>query len=176
MNDSASTIIDRFDFHPSSFVFPQTFLSGTITLGADSCILPMCVLRADTVPITIGERSNIQDGCIIHGDPGMPVIIGNRVTLGHAAIVHSAVIEDDVLIGIGAVVLNGAHIGHHSMIGARALVPEGMHVPPYSLVLGIPGKIRPIKESQLARITQASDHYVERKELYRRRNLPESTQ
>jgi carbonic anhydrase/acetyltransferase-like protein (isoleucine patch superfamily) len=169
MDAHVSTLIDEFDFHPSSFVFPQAFLAGAITLGADSSIWPMCVLRADTVPIHIGERSNIQDGCIIHGDPGFPVLIGNRVTLGHAAIVHGATLEDDTMIGIGAVVLNGARIGHHSIIGARALVPEGMQVPPYSLVLGIPGRVRPISEEQLQRISTAAEHYVARKEMYRHR-------
>jgi carbonic anhydrase/acetyltransferase-like protein (isoleucine patch superfamily) len=172
MNRSMPALVDEFDIHPSAYVFPQAFLAGTISIGAESSVWPMCVLRADTVSISIGERSNIQDGCIIHGDPGLPVIIGNRVTLGHAAIVHGAIIEDEVLIGIGAVVLNGARIGRGSMIGARALVPEGMEVPPGSLVLGIPGKIRALRPEQAARIAQAADHYVERKEMYRQRELP----
>ncbi len=169
MTEQPTELVDRFDIHPSAYVFPQTFLSGTITIGAESSVWPMCVLRADTVPITIGERCNIQDGCILHGDPGFPLIMGNRVTLGHGAIVHGAVLEDEVLIGIGAVVLNGARIGQGSLIGARALVPEGMQVPPNSLVLGIPGKIRPLPAEHTGRIARTAEHYVQRKELYRKK-------
>ncbi len=161
---------DHFDIHPTAYVFPQAFLAGTIIVGAESSIWPMCVLRGDTVPITIGERSNIQDGCILHGDPGFPVVLGNRVTLGHGAIVHGAVVEDEVLIGIGAVVLNGARIGRGSVVGARALVTEGMQVPPGSLVIGIPGKVRPLPPEHAARIARTAEHYVARKELYRRRS------
>lgn len=169
MQDPYDVLLDRFTIHPSAYVFTQTFLAGEISIGAESSVWPMSVLRADTVPITIGERTNIQDGCIIHGDPGYPVIIGNQVTLGHGAIVHGAILEDEVLVGMGAVILNGARIGHHSVIGARALVTEGMQVPPNSLVLGIPGRIRPLDAEQAARISAAAEHYVERKERYRRR-------
>lgn len=169
MTEQPTALVDRFDIHPSAYVFPQTFLSGTITIGAESSVWPMCVLRADTVPITIGERCNIQDGCILHGDPGFPLIIGNRVTLGHGAIVHGAVLEDEVLIGIGAVVLNGARIGQGSLIGARALVPEGMQVPPNSLVLGIPGKVRPLPAEHIGHSARTAEHYVQRKELYRQK-------
>lgn len=169
MADHPTELVDRFEIHPTAYIFPQVFMSGTITIGAESSIWPMCVLRADTVPITIGERCNIQDGCILHGDPGFPMIMGNRVTLGHGAIVHGCILEDEVLIGIGAVVLNGARIGHGSVVGARALVTEGMQVPPGSLVLGIPGKVRPLSPEHAERIARAADHYVERKELYRRR-------
>lgn len=169
MDEQEPVLRDEFDIHPTAFIFPNTFLAGTITIGAESSIWPMSVLRADTVPITIGAYSNVQDGCIIHGDPGFPAIIGDWVTLGHGAIVHGAQIEDEVLIGIGAVVLNGARIGRGSMIGARALVTEGMEVPPGSLVLGIPGRIRPLSPEQAARIRTPAEHYVARKELYRRR-------
>ncbi len=169
MTEKPTELIDQFDIHPTAYIFPQTFLSGSITIGAESSIWPMCVLRAETVPITIGERCNIQDGCILHGDPGFPLVMGNRVTLGHGAIVHGAFLEDEVLIGIGAVVLNGARIGKGSLVGARALIPEGMQVPPGSLVLGIPGKIRPLPVEHAARIIRTAETYVERKELYRRR-------
>lgn len=169
MTDQPTELIDQFDIHPTAYIFPQVFMSGTITIGAESSVWPMCVLRADTVPITIGERCNIQDGCIIHGDPGFPMIAENRVTLGHGAIVHGAYLEEEVLIGIGAVVLNGARIGRGSVVGARALVTEGMQVPPGSLVLGIPGNIRPLPPAHAERIARAADHYVARKELYRGR-------
>ncbi|MGQ9928224.1 MAG: gamma carbonic anhydrase family protein [Chloroflexaceae bacterium] len=169
MNENALRLIDQISIHPSAYVFPNTFLAGTISIGPESSVWPMSVLRADTVPIQIGACSNVQDGCIIHGDPGFPVIIGDYVTLGHGAIVHGAIIEDEVLIGIGAVVLNGARIGRGSIVGARALVTEGMQVPPGSLVLGVPGSIRPLSANQAARIRGPAERYVERKELYRRR-------
>lgn len=169
MSEQPTVLRDQFDIHPSAYVFPNTFLAGTISIGPESSIWPMSVLRADTVPIQIGACSNVQDGCIIHGDPGFPVIIGDWVSLGHGAIVHGAVLEDEVLIGIGAVVLNGARIGRGSMVGARALVTEGMQVPPGSLVLGIPGRIHPLSAAQAARIRRPAENYVARKELYRRR-------
>lgn len=169
MGDQQGVLVDRFEIHPSAYVFPNTFLAGEISIGADSSVWPMSVLRADTVPIRIGACTNVQDGCIIHGDPGFATIMGDWVTLGHGAIVHGAVLEDEVLIGIGAVVLNGARIGRGSMVGARALVTEGMQVPPGSLVLGIPGRIRPLSPEQAARIRAPAEHYVARKELYRRR-------
>lgn len=171
----APILIDQFDIHPSAYVFPNTFLAGTISIGPESSVWPMSVLRADTVPIRIGAYSNVQDGCIIHGDPGFPVIIGDWVTLGHGAIVHGAVIEDEVLVGIGAVILNGARIGRGSIIGARALVTEGMQVPPGSLVLGVPGQIRPLKPEHAARIRAPAENYVARKEHYRRRMGPTAT-
>jgi carbonic anhydrase/acetyltransferase-like protein (isoleucine patch superfamily) len=97
------------------------------------------------------------------------VILGNRVTLGHGAIVHGAILEDEVLIGIGAVVLNGARIGRGSIVGARALVTEGMDVPPGSLVLGIPGKVREMPAEHAGRTVRTAEHYVQHKERYRRR-------
>lgn len=169
-NDQPVDIIrDQFDIHPTAYVFPQAFLSGTIIVGAESSIWPMCVLRGDREPITIGAHCNVQDGCIIHCDPGYPTVLGNRVTLGHAAIVHGARLEDEVLIGIGAVVLNGAVIGSGSIVGARALVTEGTHVPPGSLVLGIPGRVRPLPPEHRERMARTAQTYVEHKERYRRR-------
>lgn len=162
-------VIDQFTLDPTAYVFPEAVLSGTITIGRDSSVWPLTVIRGDRVPVTIGARTNIQEACIIHGDPGFPAIIGDRVTLGHGAIVHGANIEDEVLIGIGAVVLNGARIGTGSIVGARALVTEGMQVPPGSLVLGIPGTVRPLAPEQAARIAQTAANYVYNKERYRRR-------
>lgn len=173
MNEQPSLLRDLFTIHPSAYVFPQTFLAGMITIGPECSVWPMSVLRADTVPITLGTGCNVQDGCIIHGDPGFPVRIGDWVTLGHGAIIHGAVIEDEVLVGIGAVILNGARIGRGSIIGARALVTEGMQVPPGSLVLGIPGRIRPLAEAQAAQIRRTAERYVARKERYRLRGTSE---
>jgi carbonic anhydrase/acetyltransferase-like protein (isoleucine patch superfamily) len=169
MSDANIFLEDNITIHPTAYVFPQTFLSGEVIIGEQSSVWPMCVLRGDRVPITIGPHCNIQDGCIVHGDPGFPVVLGARCTLGHGAIVHGAVLEDEVLVGIGAVVLNGARIGSGSVIGARALVTEGMEVPPNSLVLGIPGKIREISPELRAGIPRTAEGYVRRKEYYRGR-------
>ncbi|PDW02236.1 nuclease A inhibitor family protein [Candidatus Viridilinea mediisalina] len=173
MNEQPSLLRDLFTIHPSAYIFPQTFLAGMITIGPECSVWPMSVLRADTVPITLGIGCNVQDGCIIHGDPGFPVRIGDWVTLGHGAIIHGAVIEDEVLVGIGAVLLNGARIGRGSIIGARALVTEGMQVPPGSLVLGIPGRIRPLGADQAATIRRTAERYVARKDRYRLRTAAE---
>ncbi|MFZ1505474.1 MAG: gamma carbonic anhydrase family protein, partial [Anaerolineae bacterium] len=133
-------MLDPF-FHPetihrSVFIAPGAIITGQVTLGPESSVWFGCVLRGDVNTITIGAQCNIQDGCILHVDGDKPLRLGDRVSLGHGAIVHGCTVEDDVLIGIRATVLSGALIGHGSLIGAGALVPEGMVVPPHSLVLG----------------------------------------
>jgi carbonic anhydrase/acetyltransferase-like protein (isoleucine patch superfamily) len=136
--------LGRTHLDPTCFVAPNAIVIGSVSMGAESSIWYQCVLRGDVSTITIGERTNIQDGAIVHADPGFPTIIGNEVTVGHGAIVHGAVIEDGCLIGIRATLLNGCRIGAGSVVGAGALVPEGMIVPPNSVVMGMPGRI--IKE------------------------------
>ncbi len=161
-------ITDRLDIHPTAFVSPHAYVHGTVMIGPDSSVLPMTVIRGDKGVITIGARCNIQDASILHADPDAFLTIGDDVSIGHAAVVHGCTIEDEVLIGIGAVILNNAQVGHGSLIAARALVTEGMVVPPGSIVMGIPGKIRPIREDQAARIKRTAQNYVELKELYLR--------
>lgn len=161
-------ITDRLDIHPTAFVSPYAYVHGTVRIGADSSVLPMTVVRGDKGVITIGARCNIQDGSILHADPDAFLTIGDDVSIGHAAMVHGCTIEDEVLIGIGAVILNNAHVGRGSLIAARALVTEGMVVPPGSIVMGIPGKIKPIRADQAARIRRTAQNYVELKELYLR--------
>jgi len=146
--------LTRPHIHPDCFVAPNAIVIGNVTLGAESSIWYQCVLRGDVSTITIGERTNIQDGTIIHADPGFPTIIGNDVTVGHGAIVHGAVVEDGCLIGIRSTLLNGCKIGKGSVIGAGALVPEGMIVPPNSLVMGVPGKIVKEVSAKLAERSQ----------------------
>lgn len=143
------------------FVAPNAALIGRVMLHSNSSVWFSCVLRGDVERIDIGEGSNIQDGTVIHADPGFPAIIGASVTVGHNAMLHGCMIGDGTLIGIGAVVLNGAVIGNHCLIGANALVTEGMHVPDGSVVLGSPGKIRKTlnAEEQLM-LAQNAEHYV----------------
>jgi len=127
--------------HKSSFVAPSAVIIGDVTIGKNCGVFPHAVIRGDENSIVINDGSNIQDCCVLHTDSDHVVKIGKNVTVGHAAVVHGAIIGDDCLVGIQATVLNGAKIGSGSIIGACALVTENMIVPDNSLVLGIPGKI-----------------------------------
>lgn len=147
--------------HPTVFIADNAVIIGDVTIGAESSIWYGCVVRADTAPIVIGKGTNLQDGCIIHVDREFPAHIGDGVSLGHGAIVHGATIEDNVLVGIRAVVLNGAYIGRNSIIAAGAVVTPGTVIPPGSLVMGIPGKvIRSVDEEGLALIRRTAGNYV----------------
>jgi carbonic anhydrase/acetyltransferase-like protein (isoleucine patch superfamily) len=153
--------------HRSCFVHPTALIMGDVNMGADSSAWPYCVIRGDYAPIRIGERSNVQDGAIIHVDEDHPATIGDEVTMGHGAIVHGATVGDRCIIGIRAVVLNDCTIGKGSIVGAGAVVPPGTEVPPFSLVLGIPGKVKrtdPALEQQA--MTNASV-YVENARMHK---------
>jgi carbonic anhydrase/acetyltransferase-like protein (isoleucine patch superfamily) len=125
-----------------AFVAPTASVIGDVTLEAGASVWYGAVLRGDVERICVGARSNVQDNCTLHADPGFPVSVGERVSIGHNAVVHGATVEDDCLIGMGATVLNGAVIGAGSLVAAQALVPQGMVVPPGSLVAGVPAKVR----------------------------------
>ncbi|HMO57624.1 MAG TPA: gamma carbonic anhydrase family protein [Roseiflexaceae bacterium] len=158
---------NRLEIHPSAYISPHAIVSGSVTIGADSSVWPMVVIRGDNSRIRIGERCNIQDGTILHADPDAFLTIGDEVSIGHAAVVHGCTVEPQVLIGIGAVVLNHAHIGSGSLIAARALVTEGMQIPPASLVVGIPAMIKPLSPAHRERIARTVRSYLRLKELYR---------
>ncbi|MFI0714833.1 gamma carbonic anhydrase family protein [Streptomyces inhibens] len=125
-----------------AFTAPTSVVLGEVTMAAGASVWYHAVLRADCGPIVLGADSNIQDNCTVHVDPGFPVTVGDRVSVGHNAVLHGCTVEDDVLIGMGATVLNGAHIGAGSLVAAQALVPQGMRVPPGSLVAGVPAKVK----------------------------------
>ena len=125
----------------SCFIHDRASVIGDVTLAKNVSIWPFASIRGDVDPVVLGEGSNVQDGCVIHTDKGFPVTIGKNVTMGHMAIVHGATVEDDCLIGIRAVVLNGARIGRGSLIAAGAVVTPGTEIPPNSLVMGMPGKV-----------------------------------
>lgn len=127
---------------PDAFVAPTATVIGDVTLHAGASVWYGAVLRGDVERISVGAHSNVQDNCTLHADPGFPVGVGERVSIGHNAVVHGATVEDDCLIGMGATVLNGAVIGAGSLVAAQALVPQGMRVPPGSLVTGVPAKVR----------------------------------
>ena len=154
--------------HPTAFVHPLAIILGDVTLGARVSVWPTAVLRGDSDSITIGDDSNVQDGTIIHADKGIPTTVGKRVAIGHRAIVHGSTIADDCLIGMGAILLNGVHVGSGSIIGAGAVCREGMRVPPNSLVVGVPGKvIRETTAAERERIKFTVDAYLSLQEEHR---------
>jgi carbonic anhydrase/acetyltransferase-like protein (isoleucine patch superfamily) len=154
--------------HPSAFVHPLAFVAGDVTIGSRVSIWPFVSIRGDSDAISIGDDTNVQDGCVIHVDDGVPCHIGKRVGIGHRAIVHGAEIENDVLIGMGAVLLNNVRVGTGSIIGAGAVVREGFVVPPNSLVLGVPGRIvRETTPDERGRIAKTVEAYLSLQERYR---------
>jgi gamma-carbonic anhydrase len=147
----------------SAYVDPGAHVIGDVEIGASSSIWPTAVLRGDIEPIRVGAMTNIQDGSLIHTDRGFPAVIGDRVTVGHAAVLHGCTVEDDSLIGIGACVLTGARIGRGAVVAAGALVPEGMDVAPDTLVMGTPAKPRrPVTAEEKVRFERGVAGYAER--------------
>jgi carbonic anhydrase/acetyltransferase-like protein (isoleucine patch superfamily) len=128
--------------HPTAWVAPNATVVGDVTIGHDVGVWYSTVVRADTQSITIGDRTNLQDGCVLHADPGYPLVVGDGVSVGHGVILHGCRIGDNVLVGMGAIIMNGATIGDGSLIGAGTLVPENATIPSGVLVLGSPGKVR----------------------------------
>ena len=144
-------------------VAPNATVLGRVELGEGASVWYGAVIRADNDVIAIGDGTNVQDGCILHTDAGLPMRIGARVTIGHAAVLHGCTIAEETLIGIGAVVLNGARIGRHCIVGARALVTEGKEIPDGSLVLGSPARVvRAVTDEEVAQILSSAEHYVEK--------------
>jgi carbonic anhydrase/acetyltransferase-like protein (isoleucine patch superfamily) len=153
---------------PSAWVAPGAYVIGDVHLGEQSSVWYGAVLRGDTEPIRVGDRTNIQDGCILHADPGYPAIVGEDCVVGHNAIVHGCEIQRGCLIGMGATILNGARIGEGSIVAAGALVPEGREYPPGSLIVGIPAKpVKDVNEEQTEDIARGVREYVERAAAHR---------
>jgi gamma-carbonic anhydrase len=142
---------------------------GDVAIGERASVWPNVTIRGDVNSIRIGDETNIQDNSTLHCDAGLyPLVIGNRVTVGHQAMLHGCTIEDDCLIGIGAIVLNGARIGAGSVVAAAALVPEGTVIPPGSMAMGMPAKIRrQVTEEEAERFRLNAEHYVELGQIYR---------
>jgi carbonic anhydrase/acetyltransferase-like protein (isoleucine patch superfamily) len=135
------------------FVAPNATVIGDVTLTANVSIWFSAVVRADKDRIIIGEGSNVQDNCVVHTSKGHPVIIGSNVSVGHGAILHGCTLCDQVLVGMGAIVLNGAKVGSGSLIGAGAIVTEGTDIPEGSVVVGVPGKV-------IKQVTDAQKDYI----------------
>jgi carbonic anhydrase/acetyltransferase-like protein (isoleucine patch superfamily) len=158
----------RLSLDPTAYIAPGAALVGTITIGAESSVWFNATVRGDLDAVFIGERSNVQDNCVVHVDRGMPARIGSSVTMGHGAIVHAATIEDEVLVAMKAVVLSGCRVGSRCIIGAGAVVPEGTTIPAGSLVLGVPARVvRPLKPEEIERVRQNAQSYVDLAAAYR---------
>ena len=149
------------------YIAPTGVVVGSVVLDAGSSVWFGAVIRGDNEPITIGARSNVQDGAVLHTDPGFPLVIGTDVTIGHQAMLHGCTIGDGSLVGIQAIVMNGAVVGRECIVGAGALIPEGRVVPDRSLVVGSPGKVvRSLTDQEVARLRQAADVYVSKARWY----------
>ena len=155
--------------HETAYIHADALVFGDVTLGARASVWPTAVIRGDTGRIVIGDDSNVQDGTVVHVDHGVPTTVGRRVAIGHRAIVHGATVDDDCLIGMGAILLNGVRIGSGSIVGAGAVCREGMQVPRNSLVVGVPGRVvRETTAAERERIAATVQSYLDLQQAHRR--------
>ncbi|KYC49099.1 MAG: Carbonic anhydrase precursor [Candidatus Methanofastidiosum methylothiophilum] len=162
-------INDELEVHPEAFVHEKAFINGKVRIGKNSSIWPFAVLRGDIEKIEIGEGSNVQDNAVVHTDSGKPTIIGNNVVVGHCAVVHGAVVGNNVLIGINATVLSGSRIGNNCIIGAGAVVNENMEIADNSIAVGVPAMvIKRTDEKAVERIKKNAESYIELSKKYRK--------
>ena len=158
---------------PDYFIADSAAVIASVTLHPNSSVWFNCVVRGDTDDLVIGENSNIQDGSVLHTDPGIKLRVGRDVTVGHMVMLHGCEIGDNTLVGIKSVVLNGAKIGRNCIIGANTLITEGKEIPDGSLVIGSPGKVvRPLTPPEVRMITLSAQHYVENAKRYRQQLRP----
>ena len=151
------------------FIADGARIIGNVRLKAESSVLFNCVLRGDNDWIEIGERSNVQDGSVLHTDPGWPLTIGHGVTIGHKVMLHGCMIDNNSLVGIGSTILNGAVIGSNCIVGANSLITENKVFPDGSLILGSPARaMRELSDEEIASIAQSADHYVANANRYLR--------
>ena len=151
----------------SAYIAPSADVIGIVEIGESSSVWFQCVLRGDIEPIRIGANSNIQDGTVIHTFEGAPAIVGDWVTVGHHVVLHGCTVENNCLIGMGAVLLNHVRVGEGSIVAAGALVAENTVIPPRSLYMGVPAKLRrAVTEDQQAFIRMHAEHYLQYKETY----------
>jgi len=151
----------------SAYVAPSADLIGRVHVEPGACVLFQVVLRGDSEDISVGEGSNVQDGVVVHADPGFPATIGSGVSIGHNATIHGCQIDNNCLIGMSATIMNGATIGSESLVAAGAVVLEGTTIPPRSLVAGVPAKvIRELGDDDVAAIYRNAEHYREKTAQY----------
>jgi|TARA_B110000444_G_C18557710_1_gene463314 carbonic anhydrase/acetyltransferase-like protein (isoleucine patch superfamily) len=152
----------------NSWVAQNAILIGKVIVKKEANVWFNVVLRGDIEPITIGERSNVQDGCVFHTDPGCPLTLGKDVTVGHMVMLHGCTIGDETLIGIGSTILNKTKIGKNCIIGANTLIAENKVIPDRSLVIGSPGKIiRQVTAKEIEEIKENANHYVDNYKKYK---------
>ena len=150
------------------WIAPDAIVIGSVVLEPNASVWFGCIVRGDNDTITLGENSQLQDGCVVHTDPGHPVTLGKDVSVGHMAMLHGCIIGDGTLIGIKAVLLNGSKVGRSCLIGANTLIAEGKEIPDGSLVLGSPGKVvRSLSAEEIQRVNAAAAHYVQKFRRYR---------
>lgn len=156
------------------FIHESAVVLGDVHLAHDTSVWPTAVVRGDIERITIGARTNVQDGAVVHADPGKPTVIGADCVVGHRAVVHGSTLEDAVLIGMGAILLNGVRVGSGSIVGAGAVLTENTVVPPGSLVLGVPGKVvKQLGEAARAGIVENAARYVALAQRHRAGEVPQ---
>jgi len=157
------------EFRGDYYVAPNAAVIGSVVLGQNASVWFNCVLRGDNDIITIGDNTNVQDASVLHVDEGVPLTLGDNVSIGHKVMLHGCTVGDNSLIGINAVVLNHARIGRNSLVGASSLVTEGKEFPDGSLILGSPARVaRALTEAEIAGLSQIAEHYVEKSGLYRK--------
>lgn len=150
------------------WIAPNAAVIGNVILKKNASVWWNCVLRGDNDPITLGENTQVQDGTVIHADPGFPCTLGYNVSIGHSVMLHGCTVADETLIGIGCVILNGAKIGKNCVIGANAFIPEGKEIPDNSLVFGSPGKVvKEVEEKHITMIKRIPGNYVRRWKQYK---------
>jgi carbonic anhydrase/acetyltransferase-like protein (isoleucine patch superfamily) len=153
------------------YIAPSAQVIGKVTIGRLSSVWFNAVIRGDNDPITIGEETSIQDNCVLHTDPGFPMTIGNRVTVGHLAMLHGCRIGDGSLVGMGATVMNGSVVGRNCIVGAHALIGEGKDIPDNSMVLGAPGRVvKTLGPEAEAMLAKAAAAYVDKVRRYAKQN------
>jgi carbonic anhydrase/acetyltransferase-like protein (isoleucine patch superfamily) len=156
------------------YIAHNAIVIGAVVLDNNVSIWFNCVVRGDDDTITIGENSQLQDGCVVHVDPGFPVTLGKNVSVGHMAMLHGCTIGDGSLIGIKSVILNGAKVGRNCLVGANSLIGEGKEIPDGSLVIGSPGKVvRQLSDEEIRKINSAADYYVQKFKRYRTEFRPD---
>jgi carbonic anhydrase/acetyltransferase-like protein (isoleucine patch superfamily) len=165
-------VITRGDY----WIAPGCQIIGSVILENDASIWFNCVVRGDQEPITIGEGSQLQDGCVAHADPGFPLTLGKGVSVGHMSMIHGCTIGDGTLIGIKSVILNGAKIGKNCVIGANSLITENKVIPDGSMVMGSPGRVvRELRPEEITFFNGIAKHYAERAKRYKRDLKPDLT-
>jgi carbonic anhydrase/acetyltransferase-like protein (isoleucine patch superfamily) len=159
--------------HAEAFVHPLAFVCGDVTLGARASVWPFAVVRGDNERIVVGDEANVQDGAVLHADPGLPCVLGARASVGHRAVVHGAHVGDGALVGMGALVLNGARVGEGALVAAGAVVREGFEVPPGALAAGVPARVvRALTGDERSRLERTAAAYVRLQQRHARGEVP----